>query len=189
MPKVLLLILMLALSYRKIISVHGYAGVQSAEVDLEASQVTVKGVLEEAKLAQYVYRRTGKHVAIIKSEPGALLESAGGDDNMANEENVVEVGEGSGNSNGEEYTADNMENNTAAIAPANMYNYYYPQQYAFPGGYYPQYYSQPPPPPSYFYQAAYPPPSYSYPMYAPYHQQMMAPQMFSDENPNACSIM
>jgi len=181
---------MLALIYRKIISVHGYAGVQSAEVDLEASQVTVKGVLEEAKLAQYVYRRTGKHVAIIKSEPGALLESAGGDDNMANEENVVEVGEGSGNNNGEEYTADNMENNTAAIAPANMYNYYYPQ-YAIPGGYYPQYYSQPPPPPppSYFYQAAYPPPSYSYPMYAPHHQQMMAPQMFSDENPNACSIM
>ncbi|RLM74979.1 hypothetical protein C2845_PM15G06250 [Panicum miliaceum] len=151
-------------------------GVQSAELDLKASHVTVKGVLEEAKLAQYVYKRTGKHVAIIKSGPVAPLESAGGD-NMGNEEKKVEGGE---DNNGEGEDRENRENDTASIAALNMYMYY--PQFAFPEGYY-----SPPPPPGYFYQAAFPPPSYA--VYAPYHHQMMAPQIFSDENPNACSVM
>ncbi|PUZ46864.1 hypothetical protein GQ55_7G117000 [Panicum hallii var. hallii] len=156
-------------------------GVQSAELDLKASQVTVKGVLEEAKLAQYVYKRTGKHVAIIKSELVAPLESAGGD-NIGNEEKKVEGSEekeGSGNNNGEGMDGEDRENDTNSIAAPNMYMYY--PQFGFPVGYY-----SPPPPPGYFYQAAYPPPSYA--VYAPHHQ-MMAPQIFSDENPNACSIM
>jgi hypothetical protein len=51
--------------------------------------MTVKGVLEEAKLANYVYMRIGKHVSIIMSELVASLESGGGD-GMANEEKKVE---------------------------------------------------------------------------------------------------
>uniref|UniRef100_A0A453BVF3 HMA domain-containing protein n=1 Tax=Aegilops tauschii subsp. strangulata TaxID=200361 RepID=A0A453BVF3_AEGTS len=52
-------------------------GVQSADPDLKASEVTVKGVFEEVKLAEYVHKRTGRHAAIIKSEPVAPAEKAG----------------------------------------------------------------------------------------------------------------
>ncbi|CAL5017328.1 unnamed protein product [Urochloa decumbens] len=159
-------------------------GVQSAEVDLDASQVTVKGMLEEAKLAKYVYMRTGKHVSIIKSEAVAPPESAGGDD-KANEEKKVEGSEekeeeGNNDNNGEEERV-HVEEDAASLAAANMYMYY--PQFAFPGGYY---WPSPMTPPGYMYQATYPPPSYA--MYTPHHQ-MMAPQVFSDENPNACSVM
>ncbi|TKW04020.1 hypothetical protein SEVIR_7G081800v4 [Setaria viridis] len=158
-------------------------GVQSAELDLKASEVTVKGVLEEAKLAKYMYKRIGKHVSIIKSEPVAPLESPGGDAMVKEEkkvEGVEEKEEGDSNTGGEEDKMD-KEMDAAAIATANLYMYY--PQFAFPGGYY-----SPPTllPPGYIYQAAYPPPSYT--AYAPHHQ-MMAPQTFSDENPNACSII
>lgn len=155
--------------------VHGHVGVQSAELDLKASEVTVTSVLEVAKLAQYVYKRTGKHVAIIKSELLVPLESAEGD--KANEAEGGEEMEGGGDTSAEK--KDNEEN-TGAIAPTNMCTCY--PQFTFPGGYY----SPPPPPPGYFYQAPYPPPSYA--AYPPHHQ-MMAPQIFSDENPNSCSVM
>ncbi|CAN6241991.1 unnamed protein product [Urochloa humidicola] len=166
-------------------------GVQSAELDLEASQMTVKGMLEEANLAKCVYQRTGKHVAIIKSEPITPQESVGGDD-KANEEKKVKGSEekdkeeekkqeGNTDNNGEENRVD-VEEDAASIAAANMYMYYYPQ-YAFPGGYY---WPSTMTPPGYMYQAAYP--SSSYAVYPPHHQ-MMAPQVFSDENPNACSVM
>ncbi|CAN6234810.1 unnamed protein product [Urochloa humidicola] len=159
-------------------------GVQSVELDLEASQVTVKGMLEEAKLAKYVYKRIGKHVAIIKTEPIAPPEGAGGDD-KTNEEKKVEGSEekkeeGDNDNNGEEERV-HVEEDEASLAAANMYMYY--PQFAFPGGYY---WPSPMTPPGYMYQAAYPPPSYA--MYTPHHQ-MMAPQVFSDENPNACSVM
>ncbi|KAF8667240.1 hypothetical protein HU200_052905 [Digitaria exilis] len=153
-------------------------GVQYADVDLKASEVKVTGMLEVAKLAQYVYKRTGKHVVIIKSEPLVPPESANGD--KANEEEKAEGGEeieGGGDTGAEE---NNNVEDTSAIAPANICTCY--PQFTFPGGYY----SPPPPPPGYFYQAVYPPPSYA--AYAPHHQ-MMAPQIFSDENPNACSVM
>ena len=44
-------------------------GVESAEPDLKNSQVSVKGVFEPAKLVEFVYKRTGKHAAIVKQEP------------------------------------------------------------------------------------------------------------------------
>jgi hypothetical protein len=137
--------------------------------------MTVKGVLEEAKLANYVYMRIGKHVSIIKSELVASLESGGGD-GMANEdkkvEGVAKDNEGDGSTGGEEKDNVHTEMDGMAISPANQYYTYYPQ-FAFPGGY--------------NYQTTYPPSSY-YTAYAPHHQ-MMAPQTFSDENPNACSII
>jgi hypothetical protein len=160
--------------------------VQSAEVDLKASEVTVKGVLEVAKLAKYVYNRIGKHVSIIKYESVAPPESTGGDD-MANEEKKVEgveeEKEGDGNTGGEERNkhVDN-EMDATAITATNLYMYY--PQFVFAGGY-----NSPPTllQPGYIYQqAVYPAPSYN--AYVPHHQ-MMAPQTFSDENPNACSIM
>ncbi|KAG2565781.1 heavy metal-associated isoprenylated plant protein 7-like [Panicum virgatum] len=185
-------------------------GVQSAEPDLKASEVTVKGVFEEAKLAEYVYKRTGKHAAIIKSEPVTPPESAG-DDKKAKEEKKAEGGseekkddskeekkdgkegggekeekkekekekEGGDAAAGDEKDKADKEKDAAAIAAANLYMHY--PRFAFPGGYYPP----PLPPPGYVYQPAYPPP----PVYAPPYHQAMAPQIFSDENPNACSIV
>ena len=168
-------------------------GVQSAEPDLKASEVTVKGVFEEAKLAEYVHKRTGKHAAIVKSEPVAPPENAGdgnakdekkaaegvdekkdnkeekkdGKDGGADEKKEEKEG---GSAVGEEKDKD-KEKEHAAIAAANLYMHY--PRFAFPGGYYP------PPAPGYAYPPpqAYPPPP-AYP-----------PQIFSDENPNACSIM
>ncbi|KAL5215266.1 hypothetical protein ABZP36_004418 [Zizania latifolia] len=173
-------------------------GVQSAEPDLKASEVTVKGVFEESKLAEYVHKRTGKHAAIIKSEPVAPPENTsdgdakdekkaaegGGDekkDEKEEKKDVKEEGNGGGDekkeekekeggsAGGEEEEKD-KEKDPAAIAAANLYLHY--PRFAFPAGYYP-------PGPGY----AYPPPPYL-PSYPPH-----APQIFSDENPNACSVM
>jgi hypothetical protein len=55
---------------------------------------------------------------------------------------------------------------------------HYPQ-FAFPGGYYA------PPRPGYAAYPAYPPPPPAYPPAYPHYP----PQIFSDENPNACSVM
>ncbi|CAA6664039.1 unnamed protein product [Spirodela intermedia] len=44
-------------------------GVQSVDPDLKSSQVTVKGIFEPQKLVEYIYKRTGKHAAIVKTEP------------------------------------------------------------------------------------------------------------------------
>ncbi|CAN6227875.1 unnamed protein product [Urochloa humidicola] len=186
-------------------------GVQSAEPDLKASEVTVKGVFEEAKLAEYVYKRTGKHAAIIKSEPVAPPETAGSDDKAKEEkkaeggseekkdagkeekkdgkegggeekkeDNKEEKNEGGDTAAGDEKDKAEKEKDAAALAAANMYMHY--PRFPFPAGYYPP---PPLPPPGYaIYQAAYPPPSY-----ATHHHQTMAPQIFSDENPNACSVM
>ncbi|XP_044324253.1 heavy metal-associated isoprenylated plant protein 7 isoform X2 [Triticum aestivum] len=165
-------------------------GVQSADPDLKASEVTVKGVFEEVKLAEYVHKRTGRHAAIIKSEPVAPAEKAGegdakdekkaaeggeekkddkeekkDDKDGAADEKKEEKDKEDGGAGGEEKE---KEKDPGAIAAANLYMHY--PQFAFPGGYYP---------PRLGY-AAYPPP----PAYPPY-----PPQIFSDENPNACSVM
>lgn len=52
-------------------------GVESAEPDLKGSQVTVKGVFDPPKLVEYVYKRTGKHAAIVKTEPEKKEEEKG----------------------------------------------------------------------------------------------------------------
>jgi hypothetical protein len=177
------------------------AGVQSAESDLKASEVTVKGVFEESKLAEYVHRRTGRHAAVVKSEPVPPPEPVG-DDKAKEEkkdggeekkeegkEEKKEEGckeeEKGGNKEGEAggggdekekegggdgKEGEDKEEEPAALAAANLYMHY--PRFGFPGGYYP------PPPPGYVYQPA-------YPAYAAPH----APQLFSDENPNACSVM
>ncbi|KAG6384177.1 hypothetical protein SASPL_156021 [Salvia splendens] len=44
-------------------------GIESAEPNLANSQVTVKGVMEPKALADYVYKKTGKHAAIVKVDP------------------------------------------------------------------------------------------------------------------------
>ncbi|XP_062225466.1 heavy metal-associated isoprenylated plant protein 7-like [Phragmites australis] len=168
-------------------------GVQTAEPDLKASEVTVKGVFEEAKLAEYVHKRTGKHAAVVKSELVTPPENAG--DDKAKEEKKAEGGDekkedkeekkdgknGGGDEKEQEKEkeggsagSEEKDKDKEKDAAVNLYMHY--PRFGFPGGYYP------PPPPGYAYQLAYPPPYPPQP--APY-----APQIFSDENPNACSVM
>ncbi|WOL04396.1 heavy metal-associated isoprenylated plant protein 3-like [Canna indica] len=44
-------------------------GVHTAEPDLKSSEVTVKGVFDPESLVSYVHKRTGKHASVVKQEP------------------------------------------------------------------------------------------------------------------------
>lgn len=44
-------------------------GVELAEPDIKRSEVAVKGVFEPGRLVEYVYRRTGKHAALVNPLP------------------------------------------------------------------------------------------------------------------------
>ncbi|XP_003575022.1 heavy metal-associated isoprenylated plant protein 7 [Brachypodium distachyon] len=155
-------------------------GVQSAEPDLKASQVTVKGVFEVAKLADYVRKRTGKHADIVKSEPVESPENAG-DSNDKDEAKAAEGGEekkdeskeekDAGDAAGDEKAKEKEKDDTnagdeekdyekdhTAMSAANLYMHH--PRYSYPTGY-----------------------------GAPANAYPYAPQLFSDENPNACSVM
>uniref|UniRef100_A0A804RIY5 HMA domain-containing protein n=1 Tax=Zea mays TaxID=4577 RepID=A0A804RIY5_MAIZE len=164
-------------------------GVQSVEPDLKASEVTVKGVFEESKLAEYVYKRTGKHAAVVKSEPAPAPEGGGGDKDGKEEEEKKDGGEkneekkdgGDGDGDKKDEAGDKDKD------PAASLYMHYPR-FPFAGGYYQPPAYPPPPGYPYAYQPAYPPPFYAPPHHL-HQQQPMAPQIFSDENPNACSVM
>ncbi|KAK3013854.1 hypothetical protein RJ639_010202 [Escallonia herrerae] len=158
------------------------------EPDLKSSQVTVKGVFEPPQLVEYVYKRTGKHAVIVKQEPEKKEEEDKGKDGKAEkkaeegEKKAAEGGGGDGDggkekkeSGGEEVAKaePNPEETTVVELKKNEY-YYYPQNY--PLSYPPNY----PPQNVQFYTQRFATESYAYPP---------APQMFSDENPNACSVM
>nr|BAD23078.1 putative farnesylated protein [Oryza sativa Japonica Group] len=152
-------------------------GVQSAEPDMKASQVTVKGVFEESKLTDYVHKRIGKNAAVVKSEPAPPPENAG-DANAKDDKKAAEGGEEKDESKEEKKEGDDekekekekddsnaaeveekdKEKDPSALAAANLYMHY--PRFSNPGGY--------------------GVPGYAYPY---------APQLFSDENPNACVVM
>ncbi|PIN00384.1 Copper chaperone [Handroanthus impetiginosus] len=160
-------------------------GVESAEPDLKSSQVTVKGRFEQEKLVDYVYKRTGKHATILKMEPEKKEEEKPKEGKEEKEEKKAEKGEKKAK-RGEEESKENKEgvdaggSDAAAEPPAkavearaaeaeaedtkmelkrNEFYHYYPQNHQV----YPQRFVQE---------------YYAYP-----------PQIFSDENPNACSVM
>ncbi|GFQ06647.1 heavy metal-associated isoprenylated plant protein 26 [Phtheirospermum japonicum] len=148
-------------------------GIESSEPDLESSQVKVKGVFKPQKLVDYVYKRTGKHAVIVKIEPEPEPEKR-------EEEKAKEIKEVKEEKNTEkeakkeeeEVAKENKEGGgePAAKLEAEVeesklelrkieFDHYYPQNYQ---------------------------------MYPPtFVQEMNAypPQIFSDENPNACSVM
>ncbi|XP_022859988.1 heavy metal-associated isoprenylated plant protein 7-like [Olea europaea var. sylvestris] len=140
-------------------------GVESAEPNLKHSEVTVKGAIEPEKLVDYVYKRTGKHAAIVKVELEKKEEEKGKDDKE--EKKPAEEGEEGGKENKEEggggdeppVKQDAEVEDPKMDLKKNEFYQYYPQNYPV----YPQRIVQD---------------MYSYP-----------PQIFSDENPNACSIM
>ncbi|XP_050223977.1 heavy metal-associated isoprenylated plant protein 7-like [Mercurialis annua] len=150
-------------------------GVESAEPDLKASQVTVKGVFEPPKLVDYVYKRTGKHAEIVKQEPAekkgdgeekgkeskeekkedqeADKDKKGGENEDNKEKKDGGGGGDGGAAQGEAKPEDAQTEEVKIMELKRMeYQYNYPPRYAME--------------------------LYAYP-----------PQMFSDENPNACTVM
>ncbi|KAF5732231.1 putative metal ion binding protein [Tripterygium wilfordii] len=133
-------------------------GVELAEPDLKSSQVTVKGVFEPQTLVEYVYKRTGKHASIVKTEPAENKEGEKGkeskEEKKADEavKEKKEGGEGEGKAEAEAAAVEETiaEETKVVEMKGNPYYYY---------------------PPNPMELHAYP------------------PQMFSDENPNACSVM
>lgn len=154
-------------------------GVQSVDPDLKSSEVTVKGIFEPAKLVEYIYKRTGKHAAIVKTEPAEKKDEkpeekkpdggegekdkkdGGGEGEKEKKEGggEGEKKEGGGADPPKDGGAAAVDEAAAAVVAAaaklgeltkNPLLYYYPK-----------------------YQV-----EYAYP-----------PQIFSDENPNACSVM
>uniref|UniRef100_A0A0V0I1G8 Putative neurofilament medium polypeptide-like n=1 Tax=Solanum chacoense TaxID=4108 RepID=A0A0V0I1G8_SOLCH len=160
-------------------------GVENAEPDLKNSQVTVKGVFEATKLVEYVSKRTGKRAVIVKVEPEQKAKEEAKPKEDQKEEKKTEtkkVEEGDNKEEKkEEAAAPAKEEAVVAAAPAKeeavqndvdpivdvkkneFYYYHHPQNH--------QLYNNPQRLAHEMF--AYPPP----------------PQIFSDENPNACSVM
>ncbi|KAK8961455.1 Heavy metal-associated isoprenylated plant protein 26 [Platanthera guangdongensis] len=151
-------------------------GVQAADADLKSSQVLVKGIIDPAKLVDYVYKRTGKHAFIVNSEPvekktdsdATVVEeksklAAAGDGTKAdaaaagNQKKAVEEKANEGEvANGEDKEKDG--GSSEDVAACGKVLELKKNEFC----YYPRYASE-------------------------FHSY--APQLFSDENPNACSVM
>ncbi|KAI3727067.1 hypothetical protein L1987_66876 [Smallanthus sonchifolius] len=165
-------------------------GVESVEPDLKNSQVTVKGTFEAAQLVDYVHKRTGKKTVIVKQDPEPKKEEDKGKEEKKDggEKKEEKKGQAAGDGEGKEKEKEKEkeekkdgggEGGAKADGPAggvdggdetkvmelrkNEFYYYHPQNYQLQ-------------PVRYTAEAGY-----------GYHPP--APQMFSDENPNACSLM
>ncbi|XP_073036178.1 heavy metal-associated isoprenylated plant protein 7-like [Primulina eburnea] len=151
-------------------------GVESVEPDLKGSQVVVKGVFEPEKLPEYVRKRTGKRAVIIKTEPEKKEEEK----KEGKEEKKTGEGEKKEAKKTEEPAKDKIPAAAGVVEPPapdpvvlvseadesklemrrnEFYNYQYAQNYQV------------------------------YPQMPVFEMQAYPPQMFSDENPNACSVM
>lgn len=142
---------------------------ETVEPDLKSSQVTVKGAFVAEQLTDYLHKKTGKHATIFKAEAEKKEEK---------EEKKEEKEKEKEEKKPEKEEAKKEEGGDAAPPPPPppaeeetkvvevkkneaQYNYYQLQQQQV----YPQRFVQE-------YQHEYP-----------------SPQMFSDENPNACAVM
>ncbi|XP_058781269.1 heavy metal-associated isoprenylated plant protein 7-like [Vicia villosa] len=161
-------------------------GVESVETDLEKSEVTVKGVYDPAMLVQYVHKRFGKQAMIVNEEK--VEEEAKAEEEKVEEESKAEEEKKEEKSEQVEEEKKEGESEAKTLEGAIVVqetkleeeikkneHYYNPPM---------DLYAQPP-----LGYHAYPP--IAYPAYPPYYQAYIppAPQIFSDENPNACSVM
>lgn len=146
-------------------------GVESAEPDLKKSQVTVRGVFEPETLVEYVHKRTGKHAAIVAmeaeeekgttegKEPEKKVEEGAKDQAKKTEENKLDNGGGGGEPPSK--PAAEVDTSEFEMKKSESYYHYNAQNHELdPQRLVPEW------------------PAYEYP-----------PQMFSDENPNACTLM
>jgi hypothetical protein len=146
--------------------------VESAEPDLKNSLVTVKGVIESDKLVEYVYKRTGKQAVIVKQEEEKKEEAKETkEEEKKTEENEKEKkGSGEGEEKKEASCAAEGDGKSSGgdgggaeetkVVELKINEYHY----------------------------NYNPPSMEFYAYNNTGQPY-PPQMFSDENPNACSVM
>ncbi|XP_021775826.1 heavy metal-associated isoprenylated plant protein 7-like [Chenopodium quinoa] len=153
--------------------------VEEATPDLKNSLVTVKGTFEAAKIVEYVYKRTGKHASIVSQDPPAEKKDDGkgkegkeekkgendegkkGEQKGEGKGDKKEEGGGEGGGGGEEGKGVAGEGDGAAVVVEEG-----PRIVELKRNEFNHY-----------------PPRYALDMYA------YPPQIFSDENPNACSIM
>ncbi|XP_016495645.1 heavy metal-associated isoprenylated plant protein 7-like [Nicotiana tabacum] len=146
-------------------------GVENAEPDLKKSQVTVKGVFEASKLVDYVSKRSGKRAVIVKVEPEQKEEEKPKEEakeekksekeaKKVEEEESKEKKEEGGEAAAKEETVEEV-NPKVEVKKNEFYYYHHPQNFqVHPQRFAHEMYACPPP-----------------------------PQIFSDENPNACSVM
>lgn len=111
------------------------AGVDAVTTDVANDQVTVKGIIEPAKLVDFVYKRTKKLAFIVKEE-----------EKKEEEKKEEEKKEGQEGEKKDEEEGKGEDDKKTDIKRSE----YWPPKYL----------------------------EYAY-----------APQIFSDENPNACSVM
>ncbi|CAH9057474.1 unnamed protein product [Cuscuta epithymum] len=153
-------------------------GVESVEPDFKSSQVTVNGVFDPESLVDYVVKKTGKRAVVVKVEPKKEekkteegKEEKKDDEKKAGDESgeKKEGEEGTTTDNAgekkEEGEVVHQEDPKLELRKHELY-YYYPAQS--------HYQVNPHPHQQRFAQEVY---GYGY------------PNMFSDENPNACSVM
>ncbi|KAI3761438.1 hypothetical protein L1987_51854 [Smallanthus sonchifolius] len=168
-------------------------GVESVEPDLKNSQVSVKGTFEAAQLVDHIHKRSGKQAVVVKQDPEPKKEEEKGeekkDDGKNEEKKAADDGDGGGEGKEEKDKENEKEEKDGGGGggggdggPAggdggggedmkvvelrkNEFYYYYPQNYQI-------------------YPATYTTAESGYGYPTP-----PAPQMFSDENPNACSVM
>lgn len=141
-----------------------YAGVENVEPDLKSSQVTVKGAFDPSKLVEYVNKRTGKNVLIVKQEPEKKEEA----EKAKEEKKVEKKGEEAEKSGDKEVaaattTTEGGEGSTSNSQVLDMKRSEFYSNHAQN------------------YQID--------PYLSRFELNCYAPQMFSDENPNACSVM
>ncbi|EER94175.1 hypothetical protein BDA96_01G252200 [Sorghum bicolor] len=166
-------------------------GVKDVAFDAAKDLVKVTGTMDAAALPAYLRDKLSRDVEVVA--PGK--KDGGGD---KKDKGAGDGGDKKKDGGGEE-KKDKAAAAAASVAPlplADAAMYQMPPHYGYgayppaPGGYYG---AAPPPPPNHaggFYHpnagVHYPPaPAYGYG--GPSH--LHAPQMFSDENPNACSVM
>ncbi|PSR95956.1 Heavy metal-associated isoprenylated plant protein, partial [Actinidia chinensis var. chinensis] len=140
-------------------------GVENVEADLKNSQVAVKGIFDPQNLVDYVRKRTGKQAVIVKQEPEKKEEEKGKEEKKGDEggDKAAKGGDEAAKEkkSGEREAAADGEGDGGKLADMkkNEFYYNYPQNY--------QIYPYPP----------------------GFELQSYEPQIFSDENPNACSVM
>ncbi|XP_074316530.1 heavy metal-associated isoprenylated plant protein 7-like [Silene latifolia] len=147
--------------------------VEEALPDLKTSQVTVKGTFEPPKLVEYVYKRTGKRATIVNQDPPPEKkeddkgkdekEDKGGDGGEEGKKNEGKGDDNDGDKPGEAGGGGGDEKPADGGGDA-----------AFEEGAKMEFRRN---------EFQYYPPRYAMEMHA------YPPQIFSDENPNACSVM
>lgn len=128
--------------------------------------MTVKGVFDPQKLIEYVYKRTGKHTVIIKQDPAEKPPEANPKDEKksdnADSKDTAEKKDDAAAAKAAEDKAKDESGAAAAAAAAGEETKVVELKRNEFLYYYPRYY----------------PVEHAYP-----------PQIFSDENPNACVVM